>query len=250
MLIYVIGLLIVIWYVVVAAQSRGHVLVWPLIGLTVYIAVYWIWRSLLRGLLVRDAETLVWFLVAGMLIGLAVAVLVLAALVRGAVARIAARGNFGGLPLLSIDLPTLKRDQYLQVFAVAAALAILSVAFQKQGVIVNEIGPGGMYPAGLSGLIGGMVLRRPLRSILLGICLGLAYAACYAPGLIVIGKLPLRGGEAVAGALIGLPVLMIVSAAPAGLLGAVIARSIRDISAQTRWLASTDPRVSVSNGDK
>jgi len=48
--------------------------------------------------------------------------------------------------------------------------------------------------------------------------------------------LPLRGGEAIAGALIGLPVLMIITAVAFGFLAAFSARSVHAIGVHTKRL--------------
>ena len=234
MLIYVLGLLVMIGYEFVARRSGGLPLVWPLFGLAAYFGSYWAWRLLLLRVLVRDTETLVWFLLMGMLIGVMVAVVLLGFLVGGAVARKAGRGEAGGQSPPALSPPRLHGGHYALAFGAAMAFAVISVLLQELGAIRNEIGPGGIYLAGLAGAVGGAVLRRPLRGILVGVGLGLVYAACYAPGLNLIGKLPLRGSEALIGALIGLPLLMIVPAAAGCFLGAACARSVDTIRILTR----------------
>jgi hypothetical protein len=236
MLILLLSMLIVIGYAIVARRSGGHLLAWPLVGLLSFLGSYWVWKLLFLRALVRDSETLAWFLVVGMLIGLIVSVIVMNTLLRGTVARQVGRDKGAGRPAPVIAPPTIQRRHYLLPVGVALALAVVSIALQHLGVIHNEIGPGGMFPAGIAGAIGGVVLQRPLRSLLLGIGLGLAYAVLYAPGLHLIGKLPLRGGEAILGALIGLPLTMIISAVAVVFLAAVCARSIQAIGIYTRWL--------------
>jgi hypothetical protein len=132
----------------------------------------------------------------------------------------------------------LDRRRYLPAVGATVALAVVSVLLQIPDTIHDEFVVGGMFPAGLAGAVGGVLLRRPGRALLFGAGLGLVYAVCYAPGLHFIGKLPLRGGEAVAGALVGLPLLMIIAAAPAGFLGAVLADALRGIEVRTRWLTA------------
>jgi hypothetical protein len=246
MLVYLIGAMVAVWFAVTARASRGSVLVWALSGLASYFVTYFAWRLLFQKSLVENVGSLARFLVAGMVLGLFAAVVVLAALLGAAVERRITDGKLQAADPLPAPPDTTRRRRAL-AFGATFVLAAVSILLQALGIIHDEIVAGGMLFAGLAGALGGVLLRRPLRSLLLGILLGLAYSVCYGVGLFFIGKLNLTGGENAAGAFIGLPLMMMAPAAGAGLLFAVGARATESIVVWTRWLSGLDRMAAIDS---
>ncbi len=239
MLTYLIGAMVVVWFAITARTGRGSVIVWALSGLASYFVTYFAWRLLFQQSLVESVESLGRFLVAGMALGLFAAVVVLAVLLGAAVERRTSEGK----PAVADPLPPppdITRRRRALAFGATVVLAAVSSLLQVSGVIHDEIVAGGMLFAGAAGALGGVLLRRPLRALLLGVQLGLAYAVCYGVGLHFIGKLSVTGGENAAGAFIGLPLMMMAPAMGAGLLFAVGIRAMEAIVVRTRWLSGRD----------
>ena len=238
MLAYLIGVLVAVWFAITARAGRGSALVWALSGLASYFVTYFVWKLLFRKPLAESVESLGRFLVAGMALGLFAAVLLLAALLQAAVARRTSAGKPAVDPLP--PPPAITRRRRALAFGITVLLAVVSILLQLLGIVRDEIAAGGMVFAGVAGALGGVLLRRPLRSLLLGILLGLVYAICYGTGLFFIGKLNVTGGENAAGAFIGLPLMMMAPALGAGLLFALFARAMESIIVWTRWLSGLD----------
>lgn len=236
MIVYLLALLVLIAFTAVARTLRAGPVPWALLGVAAFLLPYHAWIRVLREPLVRRVEDAVPLLVSGMVFGLVVAAAVLRWLARDALARrLAADGHAGAAPPAPPEPPRAGVARWLLPPVVSALVAApASVLLLRAGVTVNEVTEGALYPLLIATVAAGLARRSAPRGLASGALSGLAFAPVLGAGLHLIGRLPLRGEEALIGALVGLPLACTLAGAVGGLLwgwavrsGDVVAHALR-----------------------
>ena len=241
MLTYLIGFAIAVWFALIALSIEESVWKWSLGGIVSYIAPYFLWKIFLAEELVYDQTSLLVFIVAGMFIGVFCAVVLLSFLLQMAVQKRSGHGS-DDKKAPEIGLSSIQRWRYILPIVMSVLTSIVSVSLLRYDIIQNEVLHGALIPISIIAMIGSLFVRKPTPSLLLGIGLGLFFAVPYGLGLFYMDPIDFteaRASEELLGALIGLPLLCMMTGAASGLFFGIFVRSLEAIRIRYRWIIST-----------